>query len=226
MATPEQASGQLSRTSSSGRSFVDPAQQPFLDFLRYSGRYFAQQGGGKSQQFGLRNNLYERGAQNFLPKLQNNRFLNTLYEQAQYNPQTVNQQFRGLRTGINRAYEQDILPNLNRDYQGIGAFGGDRNYVTRGIAEQGRLDALTLGRAQLIGTEADRATRAALTGSGILQQGLLGGLQQMPNLFNLGLSQYTGGFNPLLYMDQIVGVPTILDKQKSSGGGVQGFLDF
>ena len=85
-----------SSTRSSSRSFVDPAQQPFLDFLRNTGmglvgqntgaQGFAQQQGGQ---------LYGQLAGN-LGQLTQNPFLSGLQQQAQGNPALVQQQTQAL----------------------------------------------------------------------------------------------------------------------------------
>ena len=77
-------------------------------------------------------------------------------------------------------------------------------------------EALSRGITDIQAADALRAQQAAVSGGGLLSQGLLGGLSSLGGLFDVGLGQFTGGFAPLSMYSQILGPPTVL--QKSSGG--------
>ena len=212
-----------SKSSSSSQSYVDPRQQPYLDFLRNTGMGMLQGFGGAPQQFaqGAGQQLYGMGNQ-FLGGLMGNPFLAGLAQQAGGNQGLIDRQVNQLGADIGQQFNQQILPGISRQYQGIGGLGGSRMGVSQGIAAQGAADALSRGITDIYTADSMRSLQAGSTGAGIFSQGLLGGLAAMPGLFDLGMAQFTGGLAPLLAYNQIVGPPTVLDKSKSSSFSING----
>ena len=217
-----------SKTSSDSRSFVDPLQQPFLDFLRNSGMSLAGNFRG-AQGFGQQagQELYGMGLQQ-LQGLQGNPFMQSLQAQAGGNPELVQQQVNQLGQDIGFQFQNQIMPSIGREAVGIGAFGGSRQGVAEGIAGRGAADALSRGITDIYSQDARRQLEAASIGGGLYSQNALGGLASMGDLMNVGLSQFTGGFAPLLAYNQIVGAPTVLDTSRTrsksfNAGGSFGF---
>lgn len=215
-----EATGGFNFGRSSSNSFVDPAQQPFLDLLRNSGAGLLGQGMFGAQQFGQQagSQLFNMGLGS-LGQLGNNPFLSALQQQAGGNQGLVNQQIGQLQADLSRSFQQEVLPGIRRDATAVGALGGSRQGVAEGIAGQGFADAFSRGVTDIMGADAQRGLQAGISGGGLLAQGLLGGLSAMPGLFQTGLGQFTGGFAPLGAFNQIVGGPTVLDRSSSKSIG-------
>jgi len=212
---------ELSRGSSSSQSYVDPSQQPFLDFTRNLGQSLTGLNTSGAQQFAGQagGNLFGMGM-GMLPQLGNNPFLQSLQAQAGGNPGLVNQQVEQLSSDLGRSFQQQVLPGISRYAGGVGALGGSRQGVAEGIAGQGFADAFSRGVTDIYSADALRSQQAATAGGGLLAQGLLGGLSSMPGLFDTGLGQFTGGFAPLSIYSGILGAPTVLDRSRQSTAGI------
>jgi hypothetical protein len=205
--------GSSSRASS--KSFVDPLQQPFLDFVRNLGMDLTGQNTQGAQDFAGQAgaSLFGQG-QELLGGLTQNDFLSALQQQAGGNQQLVGQQIGQLESSLGRAFNQQVLPGIRRDATAVGALGGSRQGVQEGIASQGFADAFSRGATDIMGADAQRSLQAGTAGAGIFTQGSLGGLSQLSNLMNTGMSQFTGGFAPLSIFADILGGPTVLDESK------------
>ena len=211
------------KSSSSSSSFIDPAQQPFLDFLRNTGQGLVGQTMPGAQQFAQQQGgqLFGQGL-DFLGGLQNNPFIAQLFQQAQGSPDLVNQQVGQLQADLGRAFQQEVLPGIRRDATAVGALGGSRQGVAEGIAGQGFADAFSRGVTGIQTAAADRALQAGTAGAGIQAQSLLGGLSSLPGLLQLGLGQFTGQFAPLSLFSDIVGGPTVLDRSRGRSFNASG----
>jgi len=208
-------------TSTSSRSYVDKAQQPFLDFTRNLGMGLTGNLTGLADAYAQQagSNLYGAGTA-MLPQLTNNPFLQSLQQQAGGDPALVDRQIGQLGSDLGRAFQQQVIPGIRRDAGGYGALGGSRQQVAQGIAGQGFADAFSRGATDIYAADRNRQLQAATTGGGLLSQGVLGGLSSLQGLYDVGLSQFTGGFAPLSLYSSILGAPTVLDKSRSRGFNV------
>ncbi len=209
------STGQSSSVSS-GRSFVDPNQQGFLDFLRNAGQNLAGgQAGGLQGLFGQAQGLFDQG-QGFQQQGVNNQFLSALGQQAGGNPELVAAQTAQLGQDIGRFTQQQVLPGIRRDAVGSGGFGGGRQGVAEGIAAQGAQDAFSRGAVGFQQADANRSLQAAGVGGGLLGQGAATGLGSLGQQFGLLQAPFQSQFQPLLDLAQILGGPTVLNQQQAS----------
>ncbi len=176
---------------SSGGSFIDPNQQPFLDSLRQLavGQYananpgfgtMADQVGGS----GMR-------AVDELGKLGNTQ-------------QVIDAQLEGLQSGLGEIYNQGIS-SLDHNAAAAGAFGGSRHGITEAALGGEIGDAFTRGYGDII-SNANRQSIDANMGA------IAGGGQMLNNAL-------TGNFGMLQALQGIIGDPTILSNQESIGIG-------
>jgi hypothetical protein len=212
-----------SKSSTSSSSFVDPRQQPYLDFLRNAGQGYYQQYGQGAGQFAQQQGgqLFGQGQQ-YLNNLQSNPFMTNLQTQGTPggDPNLINQQVGQLGADLGRNFQQQLLPGIRRDAIGLGGFGGTRQGVAEGLAAQGTQDAFARGATDIYSQNAQMANQANIAGAGINAQSQLGALAGLGGLFDLGMGQYTGGFSPLLGLSQIFGQPTVLDKSKGKSSSI------
>jgi hypothetical protein len=218
----------FSKSKSSSSSFVDPSQQPFLDFLRNTGQSLYGQNGAGAQNFASQQGqaLFNQGL-GYANQAVSNPFLSSLQQMAQPggNQQLIGQQIGQLGADLGRNFQQNLMPGIRRDAIGLGGFGGTRQGVAEGIAAQGTQDAFARGATQIYGQNAQMAQDAGIAGGNLLGQGALGAMGGLGGLFELGLGQYTGGFAPLNNLAAIIGGPTVLDQSKgrtTSFGGTFG----
>lgn len=229
-----------SQGSQFNQSFVDPSQQPFLDFLRTAGQDIA--GGQIGQIGGAAGNLAgQLGGigQQFLGQLggigqQQGPGSTFLQERlSQQNP-FLNEQISQLGSDIGQQFQESILPGIRRGAQVVGGQGGGRQGVAEGIAATGASDAFARGAGALRFGDVQQRQQAAtaLNQNQIAQQSLqaqsaLGGLGSLQGLFNLGLSPFQAQFAPLQQLASILGGPTVLQQgagqqsstQQSTGSG-------
>ena len=212
-----------SKSSGSSSSFVDPKQQPFLDFGRNRARDLARQNLHGAQQFAGQSgaDLYSSGRAN-IDALTNNPFLSGLQQQAGGNPELVQQQIGQLGTDLGNFYQQQLQPGIGRDYQGIGAQGGSRQAIDEGFARQSMADAFSRGATDIYGADATRSLQAGTAGGGLMAQGAMGAVDLLSGLSDVGMGQFTGGFAPLLAYNNIIGPPTVLDKSRNKSMSLQG----
>ena len=207
------------RTSASSSSFVDPKQQPYLDFLRNASQgmfqNYGQDAGQWSQQYAPQ--LFQQGQQ-YAQQATSNPFLSNLQGMSTPggNQDLINRQVSQLGQDLGRTFQQQVLPGIKSDAIGMGGFGGTRQGVAEGMASQGFADAFSRGTTDIYGQNAQQAQQAAIAGGGLLGQGALGAMSGLGGLFDLGMGQFTGGFSPLMALGGIIGDPTVLDKSKSS----------
>ena len=191
-----------STASSASSSFVDPAQAPFLSFLRSSAQDLVGQTTPQAQQLNqLAQQLIGGGGQ-FLgqlgglagPQQQQQGF------NLQQNPfaQALGQFGTGQATGaateqlgqdISRQLFQSILPGLEQSAVATGGLGGSRGGIAAGLATQGAQQAFGQGAAQ-IGLQGLQQQLGALQAGGQLFQGGQGlGVEQALGLGGLNLQQ-------------------------------------
>ena len=195
------------------------------------------QAGGQGFQQGL--DQLGQQAQGQTPALQ------ALQQQAFGQNPVLGQQIGQLGQDINRQFEQ-MLPGITSQAVGGGQLGGGRQGVAQGLLGQSAIDAFQRGATDLRGGDITRQLQAAsqlagfqgqaagqlgqLGGQGFLGGGQLGqagqlgagqlglgGLGQLQGQFNLGLSPFAAQFGPLQQLAQIIGSPTVLSQQSSTG---------
>ena len=226
--------GGISRQNSN--SFVDPSQQPFLDSIRGQGqglqqgqqaglnqfadqglgRLFGQAQRGNNAQFGLANQVGND------PGIQGN--LNTLNNFS--NGNALQGQISNLGQNLGQFFNEQLLPGINQTSQLAGqGIGSGRNSVARGQATRDTLNAFSRGSADLeaqFGQQQIGAAQAGIQGglnqfntqAGINQQGI----NNLPGVAGLGLSQFTAPFAGRAAQAGLVGPTTVLDS--SSGKAV------
>ena len=206
-----------SSSQSSGSSFVDPGQQPFLDFLRNSGvGLFGQQQGG-FEQFGLQSQgLFQQG-QDIIGGLTDNPFLSALQGQAGGNPELVAAQTGQLSDVLGQQFLEQINPAITSQAIGGGQLGGGRQGVAQGAAIQGQQRALAAGNVQFQEQDAARSLAAAQSGGQLFGQGSQAGLGALPGLQQLLASPFGLELQSLLGLGQAIGGPTVLNEQQASG---------
>ena len=212
----------LSFSKDKSRAFVDPSQQPYLDFARNQGMALAKNKTGVAKNFAERRGgeLFDFGRES-LESLQNNSFLDSLQQQSGGNPELLQRQTQQLGTDIGRQFNQQILPGIRRDSTAIGALGGSRQGVAEGVAGQGAMDAFSRGATGLASADAERGLMAAQTGGQLFAQGGQVAAGGVNDLFGgVGMGQFTGGFAPLNAFANILGGPTVLNR--SRGFSVEG----
>lgn len=223
------------------QSYVDPAQAPFLDWLRSQGMQTAQQQVGQIGGFaqGLSENLLGQG-QKFLSSLGGGGVaMPGVRDQTLSVPALGQSAVQGVIDQVGA----DIAQQLQRQMGGAGGIatqfaaggglGGGREGVERGLAQEASLASFArsaanlrnedLARQQQLGTQlAISQGQLGLQADALRQQGALGlgqlanqgagiGLSALPQLMNLGLSGYGAQFSPLQSLAQLVGAPTVLD---------------
>jgi len=163
------------------------------------------------------------------------------------NDPAVQNQIDQLGTDISRNFGQ-LLPQITNAAVGGGQLGGGRQGVAQGLLGQSSIDAFQRGATDIrfgdlarqlsaSGTLGGLQGQAAQSQANLGGQGFLGGgqLQQQGNLgagqlglgaqqglgdqFNLGLAPFQAQFGPLQALSQIIGGPTVLSQQSSTGKG-------
>ncbi len=182
-------------TESSGRSFVDPSQQPFLDFLRNMAQ--TQAVGAMGQQAGLQGisqGLLGQGQQ----------FLGNL--QGIGSPEMQAAQIGQLGSDLGAFFNEQLMPGIRRGAIGTGMAGGGRQGVAEGVAAGQMGRAFTGGAVDIMGRAQQQRLAASQVGLGSL--GAMMGVAGAP---------LTAAYNPLMQFASILGAPTVLSRQQSRG---------
>ena len=194
-----------SRSGSEQSTFVDPAQQPFLDFARAQAQGLqGTQQGQIGSLFGTAQGLQQQG-QGFLQGLQGSQeqlgqgfgggfgqgqagidaltsFVGqpgqaeqALQRQAFGQNPALQQQIGQLGSDINRQFQQQ-LTGITSEAIGGGQLGGGRQGVAQGLLGQSALDAFSRGATDLRGQDIGRQLQASEALGGLeAQRGQLGG---------------------------------------------------
>ena len=208
------------------QTFVDPAQQAFLDFLRTQGAGVAQ---GQQQAIGdfafpFASQLLSGGTE-LLNSLSSGAFADPL-RNFELNDSLIEGQISALGTDIDTQLQEFLggAGGLGSEFVLGGTLGGGRQQVQEGIATRGAIDAFARESAGLRGADAAQRQRLGLDQATSLSQLQGGGqetaLSNLQNLFNLGISPFDAQFAPLLNLAQLIGDPTRL--QESFGQGTTG----
>ena len=179
-----------SQNQSSGGTFVDPSQSPFLEFLRSQGQGLAQSqlaGGGG---FGA----LQGGAQGLLQ---------SLFQGQQGPTPGLENQIQQGQSSINRNLQENLLPSIGGGAAAAGQRGSSRQGVAEGIALRGAGEQSANFEQNLRFQDFNQRQDRNL-------QGQLAGLSLAPSIGNLG-------FQPLQNLAGIIGGPNNLSKSQSSG---------
>jgi hypothetical protein len=231
-----------SSNASFGRSFVDPKQQPFLQ---------TQRRGAENQRLRVQPGLNEFAASGLGGLFQQGQTANEglfgLGQLAQNDPiqgqalsslanfsnqDALQGQIGNLGENLGQFFNEQLLPGINQTTQLAGqGIGSGRNAVARGQATRDTLNAFARGTADLtaqFGQQQIDASKGAIAGrqgqlglAGLLQQQ---GIGNLPGLGGLGLSQFTAPFAGLAEAANIIGSPTVL--QRNIGGGSSSGFSF
>ena len=205
---------------SESKSYADPNQSPFLDFVRNAGQTKLQELQAPIDQFSRRRgrDLFNFGRDS-LESLQSNPFLDSLQAQSGGNPELLARQTQQLGADIGQQLNEQILPGIRRDSTAIGALGGSRQGIAEGIAGRGAIDAFSRGATGLATADAQRGLQAGIAGGGLFTQAGLGGVAGANELFSgVGLGQFMGGFAPIGMQADIVGGQVNQTKGSSDDG--------
>ena len=214
------------------QTFVDPAQQPFLDFLRNAATGVA---GGQQQAIGdfafpFAEQLLSGGT-DLLNSLSSGAFADPLRD-FQLNDSLIEGQISALGTDINTQLQEFLggAGGLGSEFVLGGTLGGGRQQVQEGIATRGAIDAFARESAGLRGADAAQRQRLGLDQATSLSELQGGGqetaLNNLQNIFNLGISPFDAQFGPLLNLANILGDPTRVSETfgqgttAASGGGI------
>ena len=163
MSGGKSSSRNKSGNQSQSGTFVDPSQQPFLEFLRSQGQGLAGQQLGAGSDF----QQFAGGAQNALMSFlqpQQNPFLQGQIEQGQ-----------GL---INRNLQENILPSIGGGAASAGQRGSSRQGVAEGIAARSAIEQQSQLSQNLLGQDFQAQQQRALQALQFAPQ--IGGLQFSP----------------------------------------------
>ena len=213
--------GSASQSSSSGRSFVDRNQQPFLQDLREQGQALANQQAAPlaEQAFGLQGSLGAQGnqlGQSLAGQASGqNPFVGGLQQLGNAQNPFLDQQIAGLGGDLQRFLGQS-LGQIGQGFASANQFGGSRQGLAEGSAITGAINEFGQQSANLRGDDLTRQAQALQAGGQLQQGAALGGLSQLQGRFNLGTSAFGAQFQPLLAQQQLVGDPTVLNRSTSS----------
>lgn len=197
-------------------SFVDPGQQPFLDFLRNT----AKQGFGQQQQAaqglqGTADQLFEQG-QGIGQQFTQNQFLDALGQQAGGNPDLVAAQTGQLGSDLGTFFREQLLPQINQGAFQTGQLGGGRQGVAEGVAAGKVADAFSRGSLGFQTADAAASQQAAQAGGQLFGQGAQAQGDLLSSLFGIQQGAFGAGFAPGQQLQQLIGGPTVLDQSQQS----------
>jgi len=179
------------------RGFMDPAQAPYLDFIRSQGQGIAE---GQLGQIGPYAQQLSGGLMG-----QANQFMQGMGQNAgqQLNPFISGSSLQPQLQGLAEVGQQFLGRGLGQIGGGAlqsGGYGGTRQGVAEGQAIGDATGQFMGAAGSLIGQDMMRRQSAAMGQAGLQQQSALGGMSQMGNLYNLGMSPFSAEFAPLQNM--------------------------
>lgn len=186
-----------SSSSSQQSSFVDPNQQKFLEQIF----------GGAADTFQNVNPGLGQAATQLGAQLggRSEGFLDSLQQQASGGNPFVGQQVDALGADIGRFLQTQALPGIGQGFATANQFGGGRQGLAEGQAITGALSEFASGAADIRSRGFGQQTQAAL-----------GGLGQLQDQFNLGLSPFLAQFAGLDAFADLIGDPTVLQQGTST----------
>jgi hypothetical protein len=206
-----------------GQSFVDPAQQGFLDQLREqaAGLAGSQQGQIGEFAFPFAEELLG-GGRDLLASLSEGSFADPLRDFT-LDDSLIEGQISALGTDINEQLQRFLggAGGLGSNFALGGTLGGGRQQVQEGIATGEAARAFATESAGLRGADVAQRQRLGLDQatslSNLLGQGQIAGLDNLQGLFNLGISPFGAEFGPLEALAGIIGDPTVLREEFGQG---------
>ena len=211
----EQSASASSFGASQGSSFVDPSQQPFLDFLRNASVGLFGQQMGQSGLFGEQSQQLFGQGQEFLGGLTDNSFLDALMAQAGGNPDLVAAQTGQLSDVLAQQFNESINPAITGAAVGGGTLGGGRQGVAQGLGIQGQQRALAQGAVGFQSADAARSLQAAQAGGQLFGQGAATGLASLPGLQGILAGPQDQQIQSLMALIMGIGGPTVLNQQSA-----------
>tara|TARA_R110002020_G_scaffold120196_2_gene274027 strand:+ start:3302 stop:4012 length:711 start_codon:yes stop_codon:yes gene_type:complete len=209
---------------SSGSTFLNKDQAPFLKDLWGQGSALSnrQMSLAPGMAADLGGQLTGAGF-DLLGGLQNNPFMAGLQQQAGGNPALVEQQASQMGDLLNQ-FAGRAANTVGQTGVATGGFGQSRGQIARGIIGEEATRAYGQGLTDLQTADAQRALQAGTAGAGINAQAGIGGLSQLGNLFNVGMSPFSGAFLPLQLQSSLLGAPVMESQQSSGGSGLMGLF--
>jgi hypothetical protein len=187
------------KSSSSGSSFINKDQLPFLQNLWGGGQNLMNQqmGSGFGQQmFGNAQDLYGQG-QGFLNTLQGP------YQQSD----SATSQIAALQQQLGQQSGR-LMNQVGQTGVQAGQYGSSRGQIGRGMVAEGAQNALASGAGQIMGQD-----------QGIQAQSALGGLNSLQGLYGLGQSPYMSQWMPYSMQSGLLGSP-LAGQQSTQQGGI------
>lgn len=201
--------GGAARESTSRDTFVDPRQQPFLDFVRNAGvGLFQTQLPGLSSQFGtaqqfqgIGQGLVNQATQ--APSI--GRFANQSF---------APQQIQGIQNVLNRNLQENLLPSIGGSFVSSAGTAGSRRGIAEGLALRGTQETLGNLAGQIQAQDLARQQSAAQSADAARLSGAQTGLGALQGLQNIGLAPFAAQLAPLLALASVIGQPTVLDRTR------------
>ena len=189
-------------------------QKDFLTDIMGQGQTLQQGMQGQAQQFGQQagQQLYGQGQQ----------FLGGMGQNAgqQLNPFISGSSLQPQLQGLAEVGQQFLGRGLGQIGGGAlqsGGFGGTRQGVAEGQAIGDATGQFMGAAGSLIGQDMFRRQSAAGQQAGLQAQSGLGALSQLNPMMNLGMSQFTSQFQPLMAQSQLVGNPIMQQGTQATG---------
>lgn len=112
----------------------------------------------------------------------------------------VSQQIAGFGQDLGNFFQNQVLPGIQSSAGIAGQFGGSRQGVAAGLAGQDLINQFSRGATDI------RSNAYGQT------------MQNLPNLFNIGMSPYTMNWMPMQNLGNLIGPPTVLGGASTSQG--------
>lgn len=220
-----------SRSSSSGQSFVDPAQAAFLTQLFEQGAETLAEVNPA-----LRGTATEAGAEavgsarGFLGGTRDiasgaNPFIASLLSRATGDNPIVGEQIGALGTDISR-FVQENLQGVGSGFALANQFGGSRQGLAEGTAIGRGVEEFASGAADIRASDLRDRVGAAGAGAGLQLDASTAGLAGSGALFDLSMAPFLAQFGGLERFAGLLGDPTVLSETASSGKGRSGGFSF
>ena len=194
----------FSKQQNTSESYVDPSQQPYLNWIRNQGLWQASRSMGQQGTLqGISQGLMGQG----------NQFLNNL--QGIGSPEMQAAQIGQLGTQLGDFFSEQINPAIRGNAQQAMQLGGSRQGIAQGLAAGKLGQAFSSGATDIMANAQQQRLQASM-----------GGLSQLPGLMGVAGDPYTAQYNPLMQFAAILGGPTVLNESQGSQQrwGMQGLF--
>ena len=184
----------FSKQQNTSESYVDPSQQPYLNWIRNQGLWQASRSMGQQGTLqGISQGLMGQGTQ----------FLNNL--QGIGSPEMQAAQIGQLGTQLGDFFSEQINPAIRGNAQQAMQLGGSRQGIAQGLAAGKLGQAFSSGATDIMANAQQQRLQASM-----------GGLSQLPGLMGVAGDPYTAQYNPLMQFAAILGGPTVLNESQGS----------